>query len=161
MSHRDPQTAPSIDDRILRERELAYVMSDVDAVLALKAPRLDDVSALLELRCEAALAALAGVVLIAVCDEAPQPPSTRLSDAIESDSAAELRNALAARVLDMPHLAIHYPTGVQPDAAGYRELEELMRSATQGISQGSLEQWLATQTSRALGRRLAGILTAE
>jgi len=121
-----------------QERSLLYALSGVDAVVSLK-PDLSRFGTVLELRCEAALAAAAGIPIAALTLQPSQNYSVNISDAL-------------SQVTDCPHLVLE--AGMVSSA----ELLSVLNKMTAEFDLRSAEQWLAMQESPETARRMRALM---
>ena len=121
-----------------QERSLLYALSGVDAIVSLK-PDLSRFGMVLELRCEAALAAAAGIPLVALTTPAPQKQSQNISDAL-------------SQVTDCSHLAI------ESNELAAAALFEVLSKMTAEFDLNSAEQWLGMQEPPDTARRVRAVM---
>ncbi len=138
---------------------LGNVLGSVDLILSIKNQAFT-LNSLLELRAEAALAACAGIGVVALTEHPHTEQCSSPEAWLESDRAVEA--AISAYVLPLPHLAMVNFEQLREIS----ELEEqLCRIATSGtatseggISIRSLEQWSSELSPRFFGGRLLRLL---
>ncbi len=123
-----------------QERSLLYALSGVDAIVSFK-HELDRIGSLLELRCESALAAAAGIPILAISKE---------QDRTGSKSASQVFSLVS----DCPHLSWDF-TG----SSSVRLLEVLIEMKEE-FDLRSAEQWLEMQSGSVAARRIRAVMLA-
>jgi glycosyltransferase involved in cell wall biosynthesis len=138
ISPREYHQNPNIDLNTTRQSSLMYVLSSVDAIISIKAPELD-LKCLLEVRCEAAMAAMAGLNCAVICNRIITNKSTE--------------HELLSLTLPIPNVGIGELTSRNSDIPSFLALS-LKRPDLR-----TLEQWLDLQSAQKISKNLVALLT--
>lgn len=155
------------ENRDLVEKSTMYVLSSCETVLNVSST-LTEMSAIIELRVEAAIAALAGIGIIALTRETPESMTTNLASWISSStpspSAKVPQSEIPNIALDMPHLSVLKCPDLGSSLVSFLSSalkKALIAATSQDIDQKSLEQFLSTLTLLAMGQRIYSVLLAK